>query len=156
MRLGSETLRQRRYQARLANTSFAGDQYYLTFAIHRLRPAPQQQIEIFLPTNEARQGTRVDSLEAAFHRTRPQYRPGSLWPCDTFQVLRPQVLKLKQIAYELSRAFRDNDHIRRSDARLGVWQVAPAKVAPPSPSAKKRCGRPRRSATLARISSQPP
>ena len=52
MRLGSETLKQRSRQSRLSNTGFAAEQHYLPFTVQDFLPAPQQQIEFFLPTNE--------------------------------------------------------------------------------------------------------
>src|ERR1700722_19726022 len=104
-------LDQRGRQSRLANSRRAGSN---TFTIDCLGPASQQHIEFFLTPNERSQTAGVTSL-AAFRRTGSQYRPGVLWPCDTFQVLCTEVLKLKQIAYESSCAFRNTRHVRRSD-----------------------------------------
>ena len=61
------------------------------------------------PTSSVRPA-RVQCLEAAFRRTRPQRRPGSHRPGDTLEVFRPEVLELKQIAKELPGAFSD-DHL---------------------------------------------
>ena len=51
----------------------------------------------------------MQCLEAAFRRIRPQRRPGSHRSGDTLEVLCSEVLKLEQIAEELSRTF-GNDH----------------------------------------------
>ena len=80
--------------------------HHLAFAALCLRPAPQQQFEFFFPPDERGQSGRVHRLEAAFRRTRPQRRPGSHRPRDTLEVLCSKVLKLEQIAKQLSRALR--------------------------------------------------
>ena len=54
----------------------------------------------------------MESVEAAFHRTRPQRRPGSHRPRDALEVLCSKVLKLEQVAHELSSAL-GNDHAVR-------------------------------------------
>jgi hypothetical protein len=51
----------------------------------------------------------VESLEAALHRTLPECRPGAYRSRDAFEFLRPNVLKLEQVAHELPSTLR-NDH----------------------------------------------
>ena len=93
-----------------------GEQHHLAFAGLCLRPAPQQQFEFFFPPDKLGQAARVQSLEAAFHRSRSQRRPGSHRPCDALEVLCSKVLKLEQIAHELSRAFGNDDAVRLCNA----------------------------------------
>jgi hypothetical protein len=58
----------------------------------------------------------VVRVEAAFHRSRSQRRPGSHWPGDTLEVLGFEVFKLKHIAEQFSRTLGDNDRVWLSDA----------------------------------------
>ena len=78
----------------------------------RLRPAPQQQFEFFFPPDKLGQSARVESLETAFDRSGSQCRPSPHRPRDALEVLCSKVLKLEQVAHELSRALR-NDHAVR-------------------------------------------
>ena len=92
-----------------------------------LRPAPQQQFEFFFPPDEGGQAARVQRLEAAFRGTRPQRRPGPRRPGDALEVLRPEVLKLEQIAEQPARALGDDDRVRLGDrlqARREVRRLA--------------------------------
>ena len=69
----------------------------------------------------------MQRLEAAFHRTRPQRRPGPHRPGDALEVLRPEVLQLEQIAEKSSRALGDDHHVRLGDplqARREVRRLA--------------------------------
>ena len=54
----------------------------------------------------------MQRLEAALHRACAKRRPGPHRPDDTLEVLCPEVLKLEQVAHELSRTF-GNDHAVR-------------------------------------------
>ena len=58
----------------------------------------------------------MQRLEAAFHRTRPQRRPGSHRPSDALEAPRPKVIELEETAEKSSCAFGDDDHIRFGDA----------------------------------------
>ena len=115
VRFAGEAFEQRRREPRFADAGLAGEQHHLAFAALRLRPAPQQQFEFFFPPDEGGQAARVQRLEAAFRRTRPQRRPGPRRPGDALEVLRPEVLKLEQIAEQLARALGDDDHVRLGD-----------------------------------------
>ena len=115
MRFGSEAFQQRRREPRLADTGLAREQHHLAFAGLCLRPAPQQQFEFFFTPDEVGQAVRVQRLEAAFRRTRPQRRPSPYRPGDALEVLGPEVLKLEQIAEKSSGAFGDDDHVRLGD-----------------------------------------
>ena len=116
VRLGGEAFQQRGREPRFADAGLAGEQHHLAFAGLCPRPAPQQQFEFFFPPDERGQAARVQRLEAAFHRTRPQRRPGPHRPGDALEVLRPEVLKLEQIAEKPSRALGDDDPVRLGDA----------------------------------------
>ena len=116
VRLASEAFQQRGREPRFADPGLAGEQHHLAFAGLRFRPAPQQQFEFFFPPDEVGQAARVQRLEAAFDRTRPQRRPRSHRPGDALEVLGSEVLKLEQIAQQFSRALGDDDPVRLGDA----------------------------------------
>ena len=127
MRFAGEAFEQRRRQPRFADAGLAGEQHHLAFAALRLGPAPQQQFEFFFPPDERGQAARVQRLEAAFRRTRPQRRPGPRRPGDALEVLGPEVLQLEQIAEQPARALGDDDHVRFGDrlqARREVRRLA--------------------------------
>jgi hypothetical protein len=75
-----------------------GEQHDLAFTIFRSGSAPQQQFGFFFPSDEGGQAGRVQRLEAAFNRNRPQRRPGPCRPGDALEVPVPEVLKLEEIA----------------------------------------------------------
>jgi hypothetical protein len=62
-------------QSRLSNTWLTGQQHRLPFAALRFRPAPQQQVEFFFPTDKVSHACRVESVEAAFDGRWTQGRP---------------------------------------------------------------------------------
>ena len=115
VRLAGEAFQQRRREPRFADAGLAGKEHHLAFAGLCLRPAPQQQFEFFFPPDEGSQAARVQRLEAAFRRTRPQRRPGPHRPGDALEVLGPEVLQLEQIAEKPSRALGDDHHVRLGD-----------------------------------------
>jgi hypothetical protein len=61
-----ELFQQRRRQPRLAYACLAGKEHYLALASLRLRPAPQQQFEFFLASDEFSHAACVESLKPAF------------------------------------------------------------------------------------------
>ena len=115
VRFAGEAFEQRRRQPRFADAGLAGQQHDLAFAALGFGPAPQQQLEFFFPPDQRGQAGRVQRLEAAFRGTRPQRRPGPRRPGDALEVLRPEVLKLEQIAEQPARALGDDDHVRFGD-----------------------------------------
>ena len=58
----------------------------------------------------------MQRLEAAFHRTRPQRRPGPHRPPDALEAPGPKVVELEETAEKSSCAFGDDDHIRFGNA----------------------------------------
>src|SRR6266436_2148184 len=60
----------------------------------------------------------MQRLEAAFHRTRPQHRPGPHRPPDALEALHPKVIELEETAEKSSRAFGDDLQARRKIRRL--------------------------------------
>ena len=64
MRLGSDVLRKRRREPRLADARLAGDQHHPPFAALRLLPAAEQQLD-FLVTPDERRRPRAQRLEPA-------------------------------------------------------------------------------------------
>ena len=91
------------------------------------RPAPKQQFEFFFPPDQRSQTRRVQCLEAAFRRTRPQRRPGSHRAGDTLEVFCPEVLKLKQIVKKSPGSFGDDHRVRLGEplqARRKVRRLA--------------------------------
>jgi hypothetical protein len=97
------------------------EQHDLAFTIFRSGPAPQQQFGFFFPSDEGGQVGRVQCLEAAFNRNRPQRRPGPCRPGDALEVPVPEVLKLEEIAEKFSRALGDDDPIRLGDSLQTPW-----------------------------------
>ena len=127
MRFGGEAFQKRGREPRFADAGLAGEQHHLAFAGLCPRPAPQQQFEFFFPPDERGQAGRVQRLEAAFHGTRPQRRPGPHRPGDALEVLGPEVLQLEEIAEQPSRAVGDDDRVRlgqRLQARREVRRLA--------------------------------
>ena len=90
VRFAGEAFQQRRREPRFADAGLAGEQHHLAFAALRPGPAPQQQFEFFFPPDQRGQAARVQRLEAAFRRTRPQRRPGPRRPGDALEVLAPR------------------------------------------------------------------
>ena len=88
MRLSSEAFQQRSSQSRFANPRLTGEQHDLTFAGFRFGPAPQQQFEFFFTPDKLGHPARVQSLEAAFHRSLARNAAQALHrPCDALEVL---------------------------------------------------------------------
>ena len=107
--------------SRFADAGLSGEQHDLAFTIFRSGPAPQQQFGFFFPSDEGGQAGRVQRLEAAFNRNRPQRRPGPCRPGDALEVPVPEVLKLEEIAEKFSRALGDDDPIRLGDSLQTPW-----------------------------------
>src|ERR1700733_11561726 len=61
---------------RLANTGFARQQHHAAFALYRLLPAAQQQLDIFFTAEQRTQtATPVLCLKAAYHSAYTQHLP---------------------------------------------------------------------------------
>ena len=86
-------------------------------------PAPQQDFEFFFAPDECSQSDRVQRLKAAFHRTRPQCRPGPDWSRDTLEFFGAEIIKLEKIAEKPSRTFGNNHGVRLCDTLQARGQV---------------------------------
>src|SRR5262249_61295577 len=109
MRCCRKDLQECGWEPRFADARFAGNQHYLTLAVLRPRPAPQQQLGFFLAPDESSQTARMQCLEAAFDGARPQRHPSAQWFGDALKVSGAEVLQLEEIAEEPARRF-GNDH----------------------------------------------
>ena len=89
VRFAGEAFEKRRREPRFADTCLAGKEHHLAFTGLGSRPAPQQQVGFFVPPDEGGQSGRVQGLETAFRRTRPQHRPGRHRPRDALEVPSP-------------------------------------------------------------------
>ena len=78
-------------------------------------------IGFFFPSDEGGRAGRVQRLEAAFNRNRPQRRPVPCRPGDALEVPVPEVLKLEEIAEKFSRALGDDDPIRLGNSLQTPW-----------------------------------
>ena len=92
VRLAGEAFQKRCREPRFADTSLTGKEHDLTFTGLGSRPTPQQQFKLFFATDQGSQAACVQRLEAAFHRTRPQRRPGPHRPGEPLEVFFPEVL----------------------------------------------------------------
>ena len=139
VRLAGEAFQQRGREPRFADAGLAGEQHHLAFARLCPGPAPQQQFEFFFPPDECGQAGRVQRLEAALDRTRPQRRQSPRRSGDALEVLWPEVRQLEQIAEQPSRApaittlFGSATPCRRA-ARFGVSPTMPRSCASPEPT----------------------
>src|SRR6516164_1715233 len=86
MRFRSKAFQKSGCEPRFADAWFAGNQHHLAIAALRPRPAPAQQFDFFLPADQRGQTSRVQSLEAAFDRARPQRHPSAKWLGDALKV----------------------------------------------------------------------
>ena len=92
MRFGCKTFQKSSCEPRFADARVAGNQHHPTLAALSPRPAPQQQLGLFLPPDEGSQATRMQCLEAAFNGARSQCQPSSYWLGDALQVSGTEVL----------------------------------------------------------------
>src|SRR5262249_31204102 len=105
MRFGRKIFQKSSCKSRFADAGFAGNQYHLTVASLRLRPAPQQQLGFFLAPDEGSQAARMQCLEAAFDGARSQRHPGEQRLGDTVRLSGAGVPYLKEIAKKPSRGY---------------------------------------------------
>src|SRR5262249_54752428 len=127
VRLGCYSFQKRRRQPRLADPRLARQKHHLPFTGLCVRPAPEEQVKFFFTPNKLSHAARVQRFETAFDRSRSQCSPGAHRPGNAFKVLSPNVLKLKQIAEQLSRALGYDDSVRlgkRLQARCKIGCLA--------------------------------
>src|SRR5262245_17346661 len=65
----------------------------------------------------------MQSLKAALNGSWPQRSPSSHRACDTLQVFRPKVLKVEQVADELSGVFGNHDAVRLRHALQACSEI---------------------------------
>src|SRR6516162_6321 len=112
MRLAAEALLQRRGEARLADTGFAGDQHDLAVARLGARPAAQQYIELLVTADQQGQPRSAQGLEPARDPARTQYLPRRHRLGDALDLDGAQIAILEEIADQPARARRDHYGIR--------------------------------------------
>src|SRR5262249_46923052 len=95
------------------DTGFAGEEHHLAFAVFCSCPAPPQQFDFFLSTDEGSHTARVQCVEAACYRARAQHRPGPGCLVDPPEIVSgAEVLQLEKTAKKSACAVADNDCIR--------------------------------------------
>jgi hypothetical protein len=112
MRLGVETLRQCRGDARLADTRFAGDQHDLAFAGRGARPAAQQQIDLLVAADQPGQRRSAQCLEPARDDTRTQRLPRRHRRGDALDLYSAEIAVFEEIADQPACARGDDDRVR--------------------------------------------
>src|SRR5215469_9421650 len=118
-------LRQCRGQARLADPRLAGDQHYPPFAELCLLPAPRQEVELLVTTDQ-RGDPRTQGLKAADEPALADHVPGTLRLGETSERLGAEILDLEQRA-DLSPGAVGNDQSARPGQRLQtggkIWRL---------------------------------
>ena len=112
MRLGVEALRECRGKARLADAGFARDQHDLAVAHLGARPAAQQQVDLFVATDQRAQRGSAQGLEPARDDARTQHLPGRHRRGDSFHLDGAEIAVLEEIADQPARARGDDDRVR--------------------------------------------
>ena len=123
VRLGRKTFHERSGQPRFADAGFAREQHHLAFAAPCQGPAPRQQPGLFVPSDQRRQATRMQGVEAAFHRAEAQRRPGPCRLGNAFELLRAEIAQIEELADKPSRAFGDDHHVGLGDALQARRQI---------------------------------
>jgi hypothetical protein len=110
-------------QSGLADPGFARYKHDLAFAVLGPRPPPQQQFKFFFTPDQLDQPACVQRVEAALDRGRSQRHPGPHRTGDALQALRAKILKLKEVADELSGAFGNHDLVGLGNALQACGNV---------------------------------
>jgi hypothetical protein len=127
MRFRSDSFQKGGGESGFADARLAGDQYHLTVAALRLRPAPQQQFGFFVAPDEGGQTTRMQCFEPAFDSACPQRQPGAHRLGETFKLSGAEVPQLKEIAKKPARCFGNDNRIWLGNplqTRGEVWCLA--------------------------------
>jgi hypothetical protein len=112
MGLGSDVLRKRDREPRLANARFAGNRHHPTFTALRLLPAADKQLD-FLLTPDERRFPRAQRLEPAYLVALAQHSPSVLRQGEAGELLRPEILQIEQPADLPACRFANDQRIRR-------------------------------------------
>src|SRR5215831_6141676 len=111
VRLGSDVLEQRRSEPRFADPGLATKQHHLSFTGLCLGPPPKKQFKFFLTADKGGEVARMQRLETALYRTRPQCGPCPYWRCDSLKVRWPEVLKLEETTEKSLGVVGDDDGV---------------------------------------------
>jgi hypothetical protein len=117
VRLSGELLTQRLDNPRLADAGLARKQHHLSFAVGRAPPAREQQIQLFLATDERSEVSPVQRLEAAFRRARAHHPPGAYRLAESLDGVSAKVGQLEQPTYQSAGRLTDH-HTARHRERL--------------------------------------
>jgi hypothetical protein len=104
-----EAFFQLRYDARLADSGFAGDKHDLAVAGLGARPTAQQQVDLLVAANQRRERRSVQGLEPVGDRIRTQYLPRWHRRGDVLDLDRAEVAVLEEIADEPARSRGDDN-----------------------------------------------
>ena len=127
MWLGVKALRQCRDYARLADAGLAGDQHDLAVARLGARPAPQQQLDLLVATDQRAQRRSAQRLEPARDGARPQHLPSRHRRGDALELDHAEIAVVEEIADQPARGCGDDDRIRlgeRLQTSGEVWRLA--------------------------------
>ena len=95
MRSARELLHQGGGQVRFADAGFAKHQHDLALGALRFGPAPHQQVEFFIASDQRGEIIGMHCLKSAGHCARPQRRKGTHRAIDAFESLGAQVAQLE-------------------------------------------------------------
>ena len=119
-----EPLAQRAQDAALADPGFTRQQHHLAFAVLRLRPAAQQQIQFLVAAHQRRQcAAAAIGIEAAFRHQGPLHPPGVNRFGDPFQVMFAQIGQFKRIADQSAGRGGDDDPAGPGEGLQAVGHV---------------------------------
>ena len=105
-----EPLAQRAQDAALADPGFTRQQHHLAFAVLRLRPPAQQQIQFLVAAHQRRQrAAAAIGVEAAFRHQGTLHPPGVNRFRDPFQVMFAKIGQFKRIADQATGRGGDDD-----------------------------------------------
>ncbi len=107
-----EPLAKRAQNAALADPGFTRQQHHLAFAVPRLRPPAQQQIQFLVAAHQRRHRTNaVTGIEAAFRHQGTLHPPGVNRFGDPFQVMFAKIAQFERVTDQSTGRGGDNDLI---------------------------------------------
>src|SRR5262249_37853571 len=112
MRLGLETLHQRRDEARLSKTGFAGEQHDLAVARFGARPAAEQQINPLVAADQRGQRRSAQCLRPACDNTWTYHLRDRHPVSEPLDLDSAKIAVLEKIADQPACAGRDDHRVR--------------------------------------------